>query len=71
MNNKIFFSYIEKLKRLYEEPRTLSNRINIHFTYKKVYNLMKKFSNHQAKIVYKQTFDLYNNILTSNLEKFK
>lgn len=67
MDNKLFFRYIEQLKDLSKQPKTFRNRLQIRKVRKTINKLIKDAAKRQSAIVYNQTVNLYQDILTSNL----
>ena len=63
MDNKLFFSKMRLLKKLYKNPNTFSNRWQIRKTKKELNKLIKKSAKEQAIKTYQQVIELYNNIL--------
>ena len=68
MDNKTFFRYAKELKELLKQPNTFRNRRKIRKVRKEINRMIKTAAKLQANLVYKQTVDLYQNILTSNLD---
>lgn len=68
MDNKTFFRYTEQLKDLLRQPNTFRNRLRARKIRKIINKMIKLAAKAQAKMVYDQTIDLYQNILTSNLD---
>lgn len=68
MDNKTFFHYTEELKELLKQPNTFRNRRKVRKVRKEINKMIKTAAKLQANLVYKQTVDLYQNILTSNLD---
>ena len=68
MDNKTFFHYTKELKELLKQPNTFRNRRKVRKVRKEINKMIKTAARLQANLVYKQTVDLYQNILTSNLD---
>lgn len=68
MDNKTFFRYTKELKGLLKQPNTFRNRRKVRKVRKEINKMIKAAAKLQANLVYKQTVDLYQNILTSNLD---
>jgi len=68
MNNKLFLNYVRELHDLQDEEKTLLNRWHVYKLRRKIKKMMKKAAQKQAEIIYKQTINLYEEILTSNLK---
>lgn len=68
MDNKTFFSYTKELKELLKQPNTFRNRRKVRKVRKEINKMIKTAAKLQANLVYKQTVELYQNILTSNLD---
>lgn len=68
MDNKTFFRYTKELKELLKQPNTFRNRRKVRKVRKEINKMIKAAAKLQANLVYKQTVDLYQNILTSNLD---
>lgn len=67
MDNKLFFHYIKELNEISKQPNTFRNRRQAKKTRKAMNKLIKNAAKAQANIVYNQTVELYQNIMTSNL----
>lgn len=68
MDNKTFFRYTKELKELLKQSNTFRNRRKVRKVRKEINKMIKTAAKLQANLVYKQTVDLYQNILTSNLD---
>ena len=68
MDNKTFFRYTKELKELLKQPNTFRNRRKVRKVRKEINKMIKTAAKLQANLVYNQTVDLYQNILTSNLD---
>lgn len=68
MDNKMFFNYIKELNKISKQPKTFRNRLKARRVKKDINKMIKAAAKAQANIVYKQTVELYQNILTSNLD---
>ena len=51
-----------------KQPNTFRNRRKVRKVRKEINKMIKTAAKLQANLVYKQTVDLYQNILTSNLD---
>ena len=67
MDNKIFFHYIKQLNEISKQTNTFRNRRQARKVRKAINKLIKNAAKAQANIVYNQTVELYQNIMTSNL----
>jgi hypothetical protein len=68
MDNKMFFHYIKELNDISKQPNTFRNRRQAKKIKKAINKMIKGAAKAQANIVYNQTVELYQNILTSNLD---
>lgn len=68
MNYQIFLSEVANLKSLMSAPNTFKTRRSIRKVKKNINKIVKEAAKSQAKIVYDQTVNLYEEILKSNLE---
>lgn len=69
MNNRQFLKEVEVLASLNNEPnKTFSIRWKLRKQKKLVNKMIKQAAKAQAKIVYNQTCNLYQDIVKSNLE---
>lgn len=68
MDNKMFFRYIKELNDILKQPKTFRNRLKARRVRKDINEMIKTAAKAQANIVYEQTVELYQNILTSNLD---
>jgi hypothetical protein len=68
MDNKMFFHYIKELNDISKQPNTFGNRRQAKKIKKAINKMIKGAAKAQANIVYNQTVELYQNILTSNLD---
>lgn len=68
MDNKIFFNYIKELNKISKQPKTFRNRLKARRVKRDINKMIKAAAKAQANIVYEQTVELYQNILTSNLD---
>lgn len=69
MNNKQFLNEVKTLTNLIKNSdNSLSAKFKIWKQKRVVNKMIKQVAKAQAKIVYQQTWDLYQDIIKSNLE---
>mgnify|MGYP003290546074 CR=1 FL=1 len=69
MNNRQFLQEVDVLASLSKEPeKTFSIRLKLRKQQRLVNKMIKQAAKAQAEIVYKQTCNLYQDIVKSNLE---
>lgn len=69
MNTKEFYSLIKELKKYESAPKTWKNKFRIWKTNRKINKLIHSAAKVHSQYAYDYMVKLYNEILTSNLEK--
>jgi len=68
MDNKLFFHYIKELNKILKQPKTFTNKRRARKIRKDINKLIKSVAKIQARVVYNQTINVYQDILNSNLD---
>lgn len=67
MNTKVFLQKINELKEALSLPNTFRNRLRKKKLRKQVDKLVREAAIEQAKSMYKQAYDFYQDIVDNNL----
>lgn len=67
MNTKVFLQKINELKEVLALPKSFSNRFRERRLRKQINKMIKEASIEQAKSMYKQAYDFYQDIVNNNL----
>lgn len=67
MDTRVFFTEIQTLKDLYNQPDSFMTRRRIKKTKKRLHRLISEAANVQAMAMYHQTYKLYQDIVDTNL----
>lgn len=69
MDTRMFFTEIQTLKELLKQPDSFSTRRKIKKTKKSLHRMISAASDAQAVAMYHQTYNLYQDIVNSNLKE--
>lgn len=67
MNTKVFLQKINELKEVLALPKSFRNRLCERRLRKQINKMIKEASIEQAKSMYKQAYDFYQDIVNNNL----
>ena len=67
MNTKVFLQKINELKEALSLPNTFKNRLRKKKLRKQVDKMVREAAIEQAKSMYKQAYDFYQDVVNNNL----